>query len=305
MHIGIVQIFDGTPGRGLEHIQEFARVVEVLGFSSLWVPDHVVFFDRYESAYPHNEDGKIDFKSDQGILEPVMALLAAGMVTEHIRLGTSVEILTERNPVVRGRELMTLDVATGGRVEYGVGSGWSREEYAALGIAFERRGARLDEYIEALRILWSQARPTFHGEFVDFADVVFEPKPVRSTIPIVIGGNSPAALRRVARLGDGWHGWKLSVDQLSTTLDALHAELERCERSRSDVKLNIGIPFKGDPDELGAYAEACRELGMDELVIAAGLSRTRFSDQLAELAHAVSVDPARAVTGARNEEAHP
>ena len=223
-----------------------------------------MFFDRYESAYPHNDDGKIDFKSDQGILEPVMALLAAGMVTEHIRLGTSVEILTERNPVVRGRELMTLDVATGGLAWSTASAAAGPAEYAALGIAFERRGARLDEYIQALRILWSQSRPTFHGEFVDFADIVFEPKPVRSTIPIVIGGNSPAALRRVARLGDGWHGWKLGLEELSTTLDALHAESQRCERSCSDVKLNIGIPFKGDPTELGAYAEACRELGMDE-----------------------------------------
>lgn len=289
MEVGMVQVFDGTDGRGLDHVRQYAETVERLGFGSLWVPDHVIFFDSYDSAYPHSDDGSIDFKTDQGLLEPLMTLLAAALVTRSIRLGTSVDILTERHPIIRGRELATLDHASNGRVEYGVGSGWSREEYAAMGITFERRGARLDEYIDALRTLWSDDRPSFAGEFVAFEPLIFMPKPVRGTIPIVIGGNSQAAIRRVAARGDGWHGWRLEPEELERTLASIHAELERVGRPRSELKLNVGIPFKGSLEELASYAEICRGLGIDELVIAAGISRTRFEQQLTELADAAGV----------------
>lgn len=285
----MVQVFDGTEGRGLDHVREYATTVESLGFASLWVPDHVIFFDEYDSPYPHSDDGNIDFKSDQGLLEPLMTLMAAALVTEKIRLGTSVDILTERHPIIRGRELATLDVASNGRVEYGVGSGWSREEYAAMGITFERRGARLNEYMDALKALWGEHRPSFDGEFVSFEPLIFMPKPVRGTIPIVVGGNSPAALRRVATRGDGWHGWRLEPDELKRTLDDLSAQLDEHGRSRDDVKLNVGIPFKGSLDELAEYADVCRGLGIDELIIAAGVSRSRFREQLTELADAAGV----------------
>lgn len=291
MQIGIVQIFDGTPGRGRQHIEDYARVVERLGFASLWVPDHVVFFDHYDSPYPHTDDGTIDFKPDQGLLEPAMALLAAAQVTERIRLGTSVEILTVRHPILRAKELMTLDVLSAGRVEYGVGMGWSREEYAAIGVPFEQRGLRLDEYIAAMRALWQDERASFDGRFVSFEGVVAFPKPVRGTIPIVIGGNSPAALRRVARLGDGWHGWKLTLPQLEQTLTQLHAELDAAQRPRSEVKLNIGLPFNGSEDELAAYVDGCRALDVDELVLALPISRHRFEAQLTGYAQAAGLTP--------------
>jgi len=284
LKIGIVQIFDGTTGRGIEHICEFAEQVEQLSFDSLWVPDHVIFFDSFSSKYPHTPDGTIDFKKDQGILEPAMCLLAAGQVTSRIRLGTSVEILTERNPVIRARELMTLDIATNGRVEYGVGIGWSEEEYAALGIPFADRGRRADEYIQAMRVLWSDERPSYHGKYVNFDNVVFEPKPLNRRIPIVIGGNSQAAISRVVRLGDGWHGWNLPVTELEVILEDIHTKLKEVSRDRASVKLNVGIPFKGSLQDLKDYADHCKSLGVDELIIAMGFSRTRFHDQLAEVA---------------------
>jgi len=288
MQVGIVQIFDGTPCRGLAHIEEYARTVEGLGFASLWAPDHVVFFDTYASPYPHTQDGSIDFKKDQGILEPLMVLQAAAACTERIRLGTSVEIITERNPVVRAKELATLDVLSNGRVEYGVGIGWSEEEYAAIGVPFARRGARCDEYIDVMRVLWSQRRPAFSGEFVSFGQVVFEPKPVQQPgIPIVIGGNSPAALRRVARRGDGWHGWKMTVPELRERLDHLERELAQVSRSRSDIKCNVGIPFKGEPADLAAYASQVEALGVDELVVALGISRHSHREQLGAYARAL------------------
>lgn len=293
MRIGVVQIFDGTPGRGREHIEAYAQTLERVGFDALWVPDHVIFFDDYESDYPHTDDGNIDFKKDQGILEPLMALQVAAMVTEGLGLGTSVEIITERNPVVRAKEIATLDALSGGRFEYGIGVGWSREEYAALGIPFERRGKRCDEYVEAMRALWSQQRASYHGEFVDFTDVVFFPKTIRENGPrIQVGGNSDAALRRVARLGDGWHGWKLTPAELDERLATLDTLLAEHGRDRDNVKLNVGIPHNGSLDDLATYADVCRSRGIDELVLALPISRTRFVEQLEEYAGALGVTAA-------------
>jgi probable F420-dependent oxidoreductase len=292
VRIGIVQVFDGTPGRDRRHIEGYARTVERLGFDSLWVPDHVVFFDDYDSPYPHTDDGTIDFKQDQGIYEPAMALLAAAGVTERIRLGTSVEILTVRNPVTRAKEIATLDVLSGGRVEYGVGIGWSREEYAAIGVPFENRGPRMDEYIDAMRAQWTQSRATFQGRFAEFDRIVAFPKPAQGSVPFMIGGNSRPALRRVARKGDGWHGWKLSLPELERTLETLAEELEAADRPRSEVKLNVGLPFNGGSEELREYADGCRALGIDELVLALPISRHRFEEQLADYAEAIEVRPA-------------
>lgn len=289
MKVGIVQIFDGTEGRGVDFVREFARQVERCGFDSLWVPDHVVFLERYDSRYPHTDDGDIKFKADQGILEPAMTLLEAALVTERIRLGTSIEIITERHPVIRAKELATLDLVSGGRVEYGIGVGWSVEEYAALGVPFEDRGKRCDEWVLAMRELWSTKRSNFAGDFVSFDEAIFFPKPARGRIPIVIGGNSPAALTRVAKLGDGWHGWKLSLDEVAEKLAEIDTKLAKYGRSRDDVKLNVGIPFKGDLRDLAEYRDGLARLGVDELVVALGMSRTKFKDQIADLASALGI----------------
>lgn len=292
MRVGMVQIFDGTPGRGREHIEEYARHIEAIGFDSLWVPDHVIFFDTYESKYPHTDDGVIDFKKDQGIHEPIMALQAAAHVTEHIRLGTSVEIITERNPVVRAREIATLDVLSGGRVSYAIGIGWSKEEHEAIGVPWPRRGARADEYMRAMRALWTEHRPSFQGEFVSFPELVFFPKPVQTGgVPILVGGNSDAALRRIARCGDGWQGWKLSVDEVRERMSTMRSMVEDAGRSWSEITCNVGIPFHGDLHELADYRDALEDLGVHELVIAGGISRTRFKEQLSEYADALGLTP--------------
>jgi len=285
--VGIVQIFDGTEGRGVDHVREFAQHVEHCGFDSLWVPDHVVFFDNYQSKYPHTDDGAIQFKSNQGILEPAMTLLEAALVTDRIRLGTSVEIVTERHPVIRAKELATLDLVSRGRVEYGIGVGWSVEEYAALGISFDDRGKRCDEWILAMRELWSSKRSNFSGDFVSFQSAIFFPKPTSGRIPIVIGGNSPTALTRVAKLGDGWHGWKLTLDEVAEKLAEINVKLVKFGRTRDQVKLNVGLPFKGDLRDLAEYRDRLAKLGIDEMVVAMGMSRTKFKEQISDLATAL------------------
>ena len=229
MRIGFVHIVDGTPGRGLEFIQDTARAAEELGFSSYWAPDHVVFFDEgdFAQVYPHSDDGRPPTREDQGLLEPIMVLQAAAQVTSRIKVGTSVEIITERNPVVRSKHIATIDQFSNGRFLYGVGIGWQREEYDAVGVPWERRGKRADEYIDAMKILWSEHRATFHGEFVSFTNVVAFPKPVQKpNPPVLVGGDTPAAIRRAVRHGDGWYGWKLTLPALDEALATLDAGAE-------------------------------------------------------------------------------
>ena len=290
MRIGMVQIIDGEPGRGLEYVQSTAARMEELGFAHYWAPDHVVFFDQYLSSYPHSEDGTFGFKKDQGLLEPMMVLQAAAAVTETMELGTSVEIITERNPVVRSKHVATLDHFSGGRFLYGVGIGWSKEEYAAVGVPWERRGARADEYLQAMNALWTQDRATFHGEFVDFEDVVAFPKPVQQPRPpILVGGITRAAIRRAVVHGDGWYGWKLSLDEVDEKLAVLGEELAAVGKDRDATRIIVGIPHAGDPSELLDYVRGLAKRGVDDFVVGASLSRRRWDEQVTSYATALDV----------------
>jgi len=295
MRIGFVHIVDGTPGRGLEFIHQTASAAEELGFSSYWAPDHVVFFDEgaYASAYPHSEDGTPPTRKDQGLLEPIMVLQAAAQVTSTIKLGTSVEIITERNPVVRSKHVATLDQFSNGRFLYGVGIGWLREEYDAVGVPWERRGKRADEYIDAMKALWTQYRATYHGEFVSFTDVVAFPKPVQQpNPPVLVGGVTPAAIRRAVRHGDGWYGWKMTLPELDRALEVLDAELAEVGRSRDDgFHLYLGYPPVGDPADQLSYLKAVADRGIEDVVLGLSLSRTRYRETLESFARVLPLDP--------------
>ncbi len=282
MSVGVVHIVDGTPGRGLEFVQETAVAMEEIGYGTYWAPDHVVFFDHFTSRYPHSDDGTFAFKTDQGLLEPVMVLQAAAAVTSRIRVGTSVEVITERNPVVRSKHITTLDLFSGGRFDYGVGIGWLREEHEAVGVPWERRGERADEYIQAMKALWTQHRATFEGEFTSFRDVVCFPKPVQSPHPpILVGGITKAAIRRAARHGDGWYGWKISPAQLRECIAVLDQELAAVGRSRDDgFKVYLGSPHHGEMDGLADTLADAEAAGVNQYSLGISLSRSGFRSQL-------------------------
>ncbi len=292
MRHGVVQIADGVPGRGLEFVQETAVALEELGFDSYWAPDHVVFFDEFTSKYPHSDDGTFGFKKDQGLLEPIMVLQAAAAVTNRIRVGTSVEIITERHPVERSKHITTIDHFSGGRFDYGIGLGWLREEYEALGVPWERRGVRADEYIQAMKALWTQDRSSFDGEFVSFSDVVAFPKPLQDPHPpVLVGGITRAALKRSAVHGDGWYGWKLSVDELAAALVTLDEELTSAGRTRDGFRIILGMPHHGDQSDLAEYVAAIEELGVDEFVLGLSIPRSDVRGFLASYAKTLSITP--------------
>jgi probable F420-dependent oxidoreductase len=283
VNVGVVETFGSSPARGLEFVQAYARLAESLGFDSLWVPEHIVFFDRYESRYPYSEDGSLALGADPGIFDPFLCLTAVALATTTLRVGTSVLLVGERNPLVTAREAATLDQLSGGRLALGVGVGWSWEEYAALGVPWERRGARCDEYLDAIRALWTTSRTSFSGEFCSFSDVAAFPKPAQSPgPPVLVGGNTAPALRRAARRGDGWYGWHLSLGELEERLAALDAELAAAGRTRDAFVVQVGI--QAWDEDVAAYASRCAELGIDRLTVAVGASRKTFERQLGDLA---------------------
>lgn len=245
-------------------IDAVASAADGCGFATLWAGEHVVMVDRSASRYPYADDGVIAVPAEADWLDPMIALAFAAAASSRIGVATGVLLLPEHNPVVVAKQAASLDRLSGGRLTLGVGVGWSREEFDALAVPFEHRAARTAEYAAAMRTLWRDDIASFSGEFVGFDSIRVNPKPVRSRrIPIVVGGNSDAALRRAAAWGDGWYGFNLDglaeVRTRITKLDELCAGLNR---DRSELRLAVALrsPSVEDYEELAV-------LGIDELVL--------------------------------------
>ena len=187
-HVGPLATREGLTG--------FAQAAEEHGFDSLWVSDHVVVPRHLDSSYPYSRDGGFPVPPELPFQEPVATLLFVAGVTQRAKLGTTILVIPMRNPIVTAKQLATLDVLSGGRLILGVGAGWMEEEFELLGVPFERRGARLDEYIRLFRALWTEDNPSFKGKFWQVEDVGFAPKPVQKPCPpIWTGGHGERALR--------------------------------------------------------------------------------------------------------------
>ena len=223
--------------------------------------------DSSSSRYPYTADGRIAVPAAADWLDPLICLSFAAAATSTIRIATGVLLLPEHNPVVVAKKAATLDVLSGGRFVLGVGVGWSSEEFAALGVPFARRAARTKEYVAAMRTLWHNDVASFRGDFVRFDDIRVNPKPLDGkAIPIVLGGNSDAALRRVARWGDGWYGFNLDgAAEAAQRVRYLRACCEEAGRDIADLHVAVALRDP-DPADLAALADA----GIDELVILEG-----------------------------------
>src|SRR5215204_4712450 len=182
-----------------------ARAGESRGFSSLWLGEDVVLFDEHEKNYPYTESGEFHISGEAGMTEPFTLLSFLAGMTSQLRLGTGVCLVPQRNPLYTAKEVANLDWLSRGRFDFGIGVGWQREEFEALGVPFERRGRRTDEYVELMRRLWCDAESSFEGEFWKLEPARAYPKPVQQPYPpIHVGGESDVALRRVVRLGADW-----------------------------------------------------------------------------------------------------
>jgi probable F420-dependent oxidoreductase len=180
------------------------KLAEAAGFDSVVAVDHVVFPHKYTSVYPYAPGGRLPGGPGGALPDPLIWMAMMAAVTTRLRFMTGVIILPLRNPMVLAKQVATLDHMSGGRIELGIGVGWLKEEFEALGIPFEKRGARSDEYIAVMRRLWAEDGISFDGQFVKLDEVSSNPKPVGGSVPIVIGGHSEAAAKRAGRLGDGF-----------------------------------------------------------------------------------------------------
>ncbi len=240
-----------------ELLDAVAQGAEARGIGTIWVGEHVVLFPEYASSYPYAEDGRIPAPSGSGLLEPLVTLTYLAARTTTVRLGTAMLLLPQRNPVYVAKEVSTLDWLSGGRVDLGIGVGWLKEEFDALNVSWPKRGARTDEYVEVLRTLWQDDSSSFHGDFYDLAPCEMFPKPIQAPVPVHIGGETPAAMRRVARGAQGWHTFNRTPEELVQGLNELDAHLEEAGRSRSDVRITVCPYFKPlTPEGVEEYAAA-------------------------------------------------
>jgi probable F420-dependent oxidoreductase len=229
-----------------------ARLAEEAGFEALWVGDHI--------ALPvHGSD-----PSEQPRLEAVVVLAHLAALTTRIRLGFGVIVLPQRQPVLLAKQLTSVDVLSGGRVTVGVGVGYVEPELRALGSTLAERGVRTDEYLAAMRALWAEPEPSFAGQFVSFDGVVQRPLPVqRPHPPIVIGGESKAALRRAVRFGNGWYGWDLTPEQTAPLVAAMRADGADRPAELGELEITITPPMPVNLEVVRSYADA----GVHRLVV--------------------------------------
>ncbi len=264
MKIGLFAPLGGPVATG-DYLNTLGPAAEERGFESLWVAEHVVLFDDYGSAYPYSDDGRIPAAPENGLLEPFTSLAFLAARTSRIRLGTGICLLPQRNPVYTAKEAGNVDFLSGGRLDLGIGVGWLAEEFRVAGVPFERRGARTRSYVEVLRRLWCDDVSEYKDEFYDLPACRMYPKPVQTPHPpIHFGGESDAALRRVAELGQGWYGFNRTPDEAADGIARLEAALATAGRSRADVQVSISPYMKPvDADAVRRY----RDAGVDRLIL--------------------------------------
>jgi probable F420-dependent oxidoreductase len=245
-----------------------ARCAEAAGFDSVWTGEHVVLPDPQVPPSP--------VPPETPMLDPAVALSFLAGQTTTLRLATGIVILPQRNPLVLAKELASVDVVSGGRLVFGLGAGYLRAEFQALGAPFGDRGARTNEAIEVMRALWTQEKPAFQGRFWSFSGVAAMPRPVQKPHPpIVVGGESPAALRRAAAQGDGWYGFAMDLERTRGAMEGLAAASAAVGRSRERGRLEISVTPAGDLDR--DLVRRFEDLGVQRLV---PIGRGRSGDAL-------------------------
>lgn len=256
-----------------------ARHAESLGFDSLWTVDHVVVPGGYRSTYPYSETGRMPGGEDAPICEPLTWLAWVGSATSRILLGTGMLVLPQRSVVVVAKEAATLAHLSGGRLRLGVGIGWLREEFDALGVPFTERAARAEEYIAAMRTLWREDRPTFEGRFVRFTDARMWPKPPGRTIPVIIGGHSLASARRAGRIGDGFFPGTRTPDELAPLIAAMREAAEEAGRDPAAIEITAAGRLDAATldrlADLGVHRVVVAPRGLELQAVLEGLERSR------------------------------
>ena len=244
-----------------------AQKAEELGYHSLWLGDHIVIPEKIEAAYPYSADGAAGFPRRAPFPDPFVLLGGLALATSRILLGTSVIVIPYRNPLAVAKAVATVDLLSHGRFQFGVGVGWLKEEFDALGEDFTRRARQTREYLHIMKAVWQAEPASFSGEFLTFSDIHNVPLPVQKPHPpIIFGGESLPALKRVADLGDGWQPGTASLKVLSKSVPQLQALMTERGRDYADLSvsaLSAAGPLLRKPEVIPQLGE----LGVRELIL--------------------------------------
>jgi len=263
---------------------EIAEHAEQLGFASVWTVDHLVLPHVSSESYPYTRLPGVSLPPTWPILDPLVTLAAIASRTSRVLLGTGVYLLPLRHPMINAKLAVSVDILSKGRLLFGIGLGWIKEEYGTLGVSWEDRGRLFDEQIDLLRTLWRDEEPSFNGQFWQVSGIGFEPKPVNGTIPLLIGGKNDISRRRAATRGDGWHLIDMEPDEVGTARSALAEDCRKAGRAADQVPISMyaslliserdiadnerQFPLMGSVDQIVAKLGAYQAASLDHIVLA-------------------------------------
>jgi len=257
MKIGLFAINYGSCGDPASAVQ-VAQAAEAAGFESVWTGEHIVLPNPMLPSFP--------LAPETPMLDTVVTLTWIAAHTKRLRIASGIIVLPQRNPLLLAKELASVDVVSGGRLIIGVGAGWLEPEFKALGVPMERRGERMDDALRAMRALWTMEQPGHHGSSASFSNIAAYPRPVQRPMPpVVIGGESPAAMRRAITMGNGWYGFGLTLEKTKQLIEDLKRAGEQHARPAElgDLEITVTPVGKFDRRSVEAYAAA----GVHRLVV--------------------------------------
>lgn len=254
MKLGLVPINIGIADA--QQMTGLAQLAEQAGFESVWTFEHVIVPMDYQSKYPYNDTGKMGVAPETPFIDPLIALTAIAAATKTLRLATGVNILSQVNPLLLAKQVASLDVISNGRFMLGVGIGWLREEFVAMGVPFERRGARFDDYVQAMRKVWSGEVVEHQSEFLNWSGFKSYPLPVQKPFPVIMGGSKGRIYERIARYGNGWFVPGTDAGAIAGQLAELKQVCAREGRNFGEIEITAMWPGQGGVDALKALADA-------------------------------------------------
>ena len=254
MKVGVIPVNIGV--QSADQVVQTAQFVESLGYESVWTFEHVVVPVNYESKYPYNKSGNMGAAPETNFVDPLIALAAVAASTKTLRLATGVNILSQVNPIYMAKQAASLDFMSNGRFMLGVGIGWLREEFEALGVPFEHRGARFDDYVAGMRKIWSGEVVEHESDFISWKGFKSYPLPVQNPFPVVMGGVKGKIFKRTAQLGNGWFAPTGDPAELKGHMESLKIECDAIGRDLSEIEITCMWPGIGGKDFLGELTDA-------------------------------------------------
>lgn len=261
MKIGLIG-FNINASNGSEII-EAAQLAEAAGVESLWTFEHVMIPLDYQSKYPYTADGKMGVAPETNMVDPLIALSVLAAATKTIRLGTGVNILPQANPLFLAKQAASLDFVSNGRLMLGLGLGWLEEEFNAMGVPFRSRGHRHDDYLQAMRKVWSGDVVEHESEYLSWHGFKSYPLPIQTPLPIIIGGSKGKAFERIAKYAQGWYAPSAGLAEFSAHKAALDAACVEFGRDPSEIEISTMWIPQMQGELVDAYAQA----GVDRLIV--------------------------------------